>query len=60
VQQRLSDARAQAVYGGALRPRVGRQFGFEVAGRGATQPVAPNDSEGDRRLNRRVEVTYQR
>ncbi|HZO69240.1 MAG TPA: hypothetical protein VFB74_29975 [Kribbellaceae bacterium] len=59
VQQRLSDARAQAVYG-ALRPRVGRQFGFEVAGRGATQPVAPNDSEGDRRLNRRVEVTYQR
>ena len=27
---------------------------------GATQPVAPNDSEGNRRLNRRVEVTYQR
>ncbi len=59
VQQRLSDARARAVYG-ALRPVVGKQFGFEVAGRGATQPVAPNDSEANRRLNRRVEVTYQR
>jgi flagellar motor protein MotB len=29
---------------------------METAGRGETEPIAPNDTEADRQKNRRVEV----
>lgn len=59
--QALSEARAQAVRAvlAAARP----DLRFQVSGRGAKQPVAPNqvggrDNPGGRARNRRVEVTF--
>lgn len=59
VQQQLSEARAKAVYA-ALKPKVTKDVTYSVVGRGATQPVADNDTEAHRRLNRRVVVTFSR
>jgi outer membrane protein OmpA-like peptidoglycan-associated protein len=51
----LSNRRAEAVYtylaGQGLDPRR-----FEVVGLGETQPIASNDTEAGRALNRRVEI----
>ncbi len=57
VQQALSEDRAQAVLK-ALEGAVSGDVTFKAVGRGAEEPVAPNDSEEHRKLNRRVVVTY--
>ncbi|MDX6206828.1 MAG: hypothetical protein QOF39_2885 [Frankiales bacterium] len=57
--QALSTARAQAVYD-ALKGRVTKGVHWTVVGKGAADPVVPNDNETDRRLNRRVTITYDR
>ena len=61
VNLRLSQARAQAVAAAVTAAR--RDLRLTVAGRGDTQPVAPNTSGGKddpagRALNRRVELRY--
>lgn len=54
----LSRRRAEAV-ASALRPRLARpDYAFTVAGRGEADPAVPNTSEANRKLNRRVELTY--
>ena len=55
--QALSAARAQAVYN-ALKAAITKQVHWAVVGRGAADPVRQNDNETDRRLNRRVTITY--
>ncbi len=57
VQQTLSEERAQAVLK-ALKGATSGDVTFKAVGRGAEEPVAPNDSEEHRKLNRRVVVTY--
>jgi outer membrane protein OmpA-like peptidoglycan-associated protein len=57
VAASLSTARAQAVYG-VLKPLIRTNVRWVVEGKGFADPVAPNDNESDRRLNRRVEITY--
>lgn len=57
VQHRLSQERADAVRD-ALTSSVTVVTSFESVGRGAEIPVAPNDTEDNRRKNRRVVVTY--
>ena len=59
VQKKLSTDRANAV-AAALKQAVTVKVKFTVAGEGATEPVAPNDSEEHRKLNRRVVVAYER
>jgi outer membrane protein OmpA-like peptidoglycan-associated protein len=54
----LSRARANAV-ARALRPLLDRaDYPFAVSGKGESDPAVPNDSEANRRLNRRVELTF--
>lgn len=55
--QKLSEQRAKAV-SGVLKKGLGGGFGFTVAGKGEADPAVPNDSEANRRINRRVEITY--
>ena len=57
VQLRLSTDRADAVLA-ALRPMIDADVTLTAEGFGATQPVAPNDTEANRILNRRVVVTF--
>lgn len=63
ANQALSEQRAEAVRA-ALEPLVARpDLEFDVSGRGADQPVAPNEINGNdnpdgRADNRRVTVTY--
>jgi outer membrane protein OmpA-like peptidoglycan-associated protein len=54
----LSRQRAAAV-AGVLRPVLpSAQYSFTVVGRGEEDPAVPNTSEANRKLNRRVELTY--
>lgn len=54
----LSRQRAQAV-ARALRPLLANgDYPFTVLGRGEADPAVPNDSEANRKLNRRVEIGY--
>ena len=54
----LSRRRAQAV-AAALRSELPAvTYAFTVTGRGEAEPAVPNTSEANRRINRRVVVTY--
>ena|SRR5918997_2980180 len=54
----LSRQRATAV-AGVLRPQLDEQdYPFAVSGRGEADPAVPNTNEANRKLNRRVELTY--
>ncbi len=54
----LSRQRAAAV-AGVLRPLLpSAPYPFTVLGRGEADPAVPNTSEANRKLNRRVELTY--
>jgi outer membrane protein OmpA-like peptidoglycan-associated protein len=54
----LSRKRAAAV-ARVLRPRLNKvDYPFKVYGRGEADPAVPNTSEKNRKLNRRVELTY--
>lgn len=55
----LSKRRAQAVHK-ALAELVTKDVTYTVAGHGSDDPVAPNDSEENRKRNRRVSVTFAR
>jgi type VI secretion system protein ImpK len=55
----LSEARARSV-AAMLKPGFSHPERIAVAGKGAENPVAPNDSEQDKSKNRRVEVSIQR
>ena len=57
--QTLSLARARAVADALDATLPSAQWPRTVAGKGETQPVAPNDSATGRRLNRRVTISYQ-
>jgi outer membrane protein OmpA-like peptidoglycan-associated protein len=60
INQPLSERRAQTV-SQRLRGLVRRQgVTFQAAGHGSRDPVASNNSEAGRRLNRRVTVTFSR
>lgn len=58
-QKKLSTDRANAVQA-ALKSLVTVKVKVVAVGKGATEPVAPNDSEEHRKLNRRVVVAYER
>lgn len=53
----LSKRRAATVRD-ALEEMVDRDVRFDAEGHGSARPVAPNDTEEGRRLNRRVTVTF--
>jgi outer membrane protein OmpA-like peptidoglycan-associated protein len=54
----LSRQRAAAV-ARVLRPQLDKaDYPFKVYGRGEADPAVPNTSEKNRKLNRRVELTY--
>jgi outer membrane protein OmpA-like peptidoglycan-associated protein len=54
----LSRRRAAAV-AQVLRPNLDKaDYPFSVSGRGEADPAVPNTSEKNRKLNRRVELTY--
>jgi len=55
----LSRRRARAVAGMLRRDLSAANYPFTVAGRGEADPAVPNTSERNRRINRRVVVTYQ-
>jgi outer membrane protein OmpA-like peptidoglycan-associated protein len=56
--QRLSEQRARTVADALRGPLPDARWPKSVAGRGETQPVAPNTSAAGRRLNRRVTVSF--
>ncbi len=53
--QKLSEQRANVV-ADALRARMVPNARLQVSGLGLTRPLAPNDTETGRKLNRRVEI----
>ncbi len=53
----LSRQRAQAV-AKVLKPLLSGDYRFTVVGKGEADPAVPNDSEANRKLNRRVELNY--
>jgi len=55
--QRLSVRRAEAVRGELVAMNIER-LRMEVRGMGASVPAAPNDTEGNRAKNRRVEIRF--
>jgi type VI secretion system protein ImpK len=55
----LSQARAKAV-AAMLKPGLSHPERLDVKGRGADNPVAPNDTEQNKSKNRRVEVSIPR
>jgi outer membrane protein OmpA-like peptidoglycan-associated protein len=56
----LSRRRARAVAGVLRRDLPTAGYPFTVRGKGEADPAVPNTSEANRRINRRVVVTYQR
>ncbi len=54
----LSRQRAAAVAGVLRPPLPAAQYRFTVVGRGEADPAVPNTSEANRKLNRRVELSY--
>lgn len=58
-QKKLSTDRANAVRK-ELASQLKGDLPIKAVGRGAANPLAPNDSEANRRLNRRVVITYRR
>ena len=57
--QKLSESRANAVMEALKKMNVPPSIQFEVKGLGLNQPIAPNNTEGGRLQNRRVEVTIE-
>lgn len=57
MRQLLSEERAAAVADYLIDLKVKDQFHIFTQGFGATQPVAPNNSEKNKAKNRRVEIT---
>jgi type VI secretion system protein ImpK len=55
----LSEARARAV-ASVLKPGLSNQSRLVVKGKGAGDPVAPNDVEANKSKNRRVEISIPR
>ena len=56
--QQLSEQRARAVANALRTPLPAADFRFTVSGMGEADPAVPNDSEANRRINRRVELVY--
>jgi OmpA-OmpF porin, OOP family len=57
--QRLSEQRAATVATSLSRDLPDAQWPKTVTGKGDTQPVVPNSTAANRRLNRRVTISYQ-
>ncbi len=55
----LSRRRARAVAGVLRRDLPAAGYSYAVVGKGEADPAVPNTSEANRRINRRVVVTYQ-
>jgi type VI secretion system protein ImpK len=55
----LSDARAKSV-AAMLKSKLSQPDRLVVSGKGAENPIAPNDTEQNKSKNRRVEVSIQR
>jgi type VI secretion system protein ImpK len=55
----LSDARAKSV-AAMLKSKLSQPGRLVVSGKGAENPIAPNDTEQNKSKNRRVEVSIQR
>ena len=55
----LSDARAKSV-AAILKSKLSQPGRLVVSGKGAENPIAPNDTEQNKSKNRRVEVSIQR
>lgn len=55
----LSRRRARAVAGVLRRDLPESSYRYRVVGRGEADPAVPNTSERNRRVNRRVVITYQ-
>jgi outer membrane protein OmpA-like peptidoglycan-associated protein len=56
----LSARRARAVAAALRRDLPASTYPFSVVGKGEADPAAPNTSEANRKLNRRVVITYQK
>ncbi|MFV0450860.1 MAG: OmpA family protein, partial [Propioniciclava sp.] len=54
--QKLSEARAHTV-ADALKPLLGSDYTYKTEGKGEKEPIADNDTDQGRALNRRVTVT---
>ena len=59
ANKKLSENRAKAVMAALKKMNVPESIQFEVKGLGFSQPISPNDTEGGRALNRRVEVVIE-
>ena len=59
TNQKLSENRANAVMEALKKMNVPPSIQFEVKSLGLSQPIAPNNTEGGRLQNRRVEVTIE-
>lgn len=57
VNQTLSEQRAQAVADVLATLIDGAEYPLEVSGRGESEPIADNDTDEGRALNRRVELS---
>ena len=57
ARQKLSEERAKSVADYLVKNQIRDEYHIFVQGKGATQPVASNDTEEGRKRNRRVEIT---